>query len=311
MKKQLSYKELTDKFIHRKFSPNRPTVNSLSGGRTSSYIAANYPADIDIFSIVCLSDHNANGAYFKNPEGRKLQQIVNDKLGDELIAKHGEFISTPEDPSIIKTMLDLEQLIGRKITWTRGISFDEMIQQKQSIPNQMMRYCTYLVKILPIFLTLEQMNAIPNRMRIGYRADEFERMLKATESIKIPRIEKQYKNGKPYWQHEKFTNWRENEFVLIRDQVFEEDIIKFWSDKNIQFATDSNCQFCFWKTQQQLRQNFETNKSIMLCAAVHEDMIGHSLNKENTLLQIKNLGLQLDAFGGIKSAGCQAGFCTD
>ena len=28
------------------------TVNSLSGGKTSSYIAANYPADHDVFALV-------------------------------------------------------------------------------------------------------------------------------------------------------------------------------------------------------------------------------------------------------------------
>ena len=31
-------------------------VNSLSGGKTSSYIAANYPADYDIFALVRIED---------------------------------------------------------------------------------------------------------------------------------------------------------------------------------------------------------------------------------------------------------------
>lgn len=33
-------------------------VNSLSGGKTSSYIAANYPADYDVFALVRTDDKN-------------------------------------------------------------------------------------------------------------------------------------------------------------------------------------------------------------------------------------------------------------
>ena len=32
------------------------TVNSLSGGKTSSYIAANYPADYNVFALVRIED---------------------------------------------------------------------------------------------------------------------------------------------------------------------------------------------------------------------------------------------------------------
>ena len=35
------------------------TVNSLSGGKTSSYLAVHYPADYDIFSLVCIDDKNS------------------------------------------------------------------------------------------------------------------------------------------------------------------------------------------------------------------------------------------------------------
>lgn len=32
------------------------TVNSISGGKTSAYLAKHYPADYDIFSLVCIKD---------------------------------------------------------------------------------------------------------------------------------------------------------------------------------------------------------------------------------------------------------------
>ena len=34
------------------------TVNSVSGGKTSAYIAANYPADYNVFSLVRTSADN-------------------------------------------------------------------------------------------------------------------------------------------------------------------------------------------------------------------------------------------------------------
>ena len=104
------------------------TVNSLSGGKTSSYIAANYPADYDVFSLVRTSDKNC-----MYPD-KKLRQIVSDKIGTE-------FIGTLEDDVIIHTMLDLEQYIGEKINWGSGRTFEESIKKKSDyLPNVMTRY---------------------------------------------------------------------------------------------------------------------------------------------------------------------------
>lgn len=55
------------------------TVNSLSGGKTSSYIAANYPADINIFSLVRTNDKSV-----LFPDA-KVRQIVSDRIGHEFV----------------------------------------------------------------------------------------------------------------------------------------------------------------------------------------------------------------------------------
>ena len=47
-------------------------VNSLSGGKTSSYIAVNYPADYNVFSLV-----RTNDKLCKYPD-KKVRQIVSD-----------------------------------------------------------------------------------------------------------------------------------------------------------------------------------------------------------------------------------------
>ena len=68
------------------------TVNSLSGGKTSSYIAANYPADYNVFSLVRTDDKKC-----MFPDA-KIRQQVSDRLGTE-------FIGTLEDDTIIYTIL--------------------------------------------------------------------------------------------------------------------------------------------------------------------------------------------------------------
>ena len=93
------------------------TVNSLSGGKTSSYIAANYPPDYNVFSLVRTDDKKC-----LYPD-KKIRQIVSDKIGIE-------FIGTLEQDSIIQTMLDLEQKIGKKINWVTGITFEKLIEKK-------------------------------------------------------------------------------------------------------------------------------------------------------------------------------------
>ena len=117
------------------------TCNSLSGGKTSSYVAVNYPADYNVFSLVRTNDKTC-----LFPDA-KLRQIVSDKIGTE-------FIGTLEEDAIIYTMLDLEQFIGTKIDWVTGKTFDEIINRngKKYLPNIMQRFCTSEMKLQPNFV---------------------------------------------------------------------------------------------------------------------------------------------------------------
>ena len=145
------------------------TVNSLSGGKTSSYIAANYPADYNVFSLVRTSDKKC-----MFPDA-KIRQEVSDKLGTE-------FIGTLEDDTIIYTMLDLEQYIGQKIQWVTGKTFDDAIIKTNKgtkyLPNKMARYCTTELKTTPIFHWIYKEIQNPVIMRFGYRANETKRAIK-------------------------------------------------------------------------------------------------------------------------------------
>ena len=115
------------------------TVCSISGGQSSAYIAANYPADYRVFSLVTIEDRRCT------PKDKKLVQIVSDRIGKE-------FIATAEDDTILHTILDLEQYIGQRIDWVNLQSFDNVIKNKGGyLPNKMQRFCTVEMKLRAIF----------------------------------------------------------------------------------------------------------------------------------------------------------------
>ena len=122
------------------------TVNSISGGKTSAYIAVHYPADYEVFSVVCIDDKECT------PKDKAIVDYANRKL-EKLIPKYGEFIATAEDDATLKAMMDLEQYLGREIIWVRGKSFDDVIDTgtQTRLPSWARRYCTEQMKLQPIF----------------------------------------------------------------------------------------------------------------------------------------------------------------
>ena len=294
------------------------TVNSLSGGKTSSYIAANYPADVEVFALVCIDDINANAKTAFKVDA-KVRQMVNDKL-QKYCSHMPEFLATAEDPLTIKTMFDLEQFIGREIIWVRGIGYDEVIRQKQMIPNALTSSCTTLTKIKPIFELLYMYFDLPCRMRIGYRADETDRVEDFTENFKIPIYSQLYNKPKKggverteWFQRWEDFKYRVGEFLLVRDNIYNIDVQNFWKpliDAGIiEFPPDTNCQFCFHKMLQQLKINSVRNPSLAMWSAVMESIQGNTFQKEWSMLEIQNVNVQQDLFGQLHSS-CKGGYCT-
>ena len=217
------------------------TVNSLSGGKTSSYIAANYPADYNVFALVRTNDKNC--IY---PD-KKIRQIVSDKIGTE-------FIGTLEDDMIIYTMLDLEQMLGIKIDWVTGKTFDEIIMRENGntfLPSYMRRFCTTEMKLQPIFdWWQKEINEIIE-MRIGFRANEQSRaksMIKKTNengNSVFKTIIGKSKNGKRNKWGE--IEWQKPVFPLIKDGIFKDKIVEYWKGKPVRFAWMNNCVGCMHK----------------------------------------------------------------
>lgn len=279
------------------------TVNSLSGGKTSSYIAVHYPADHELFALVCIDDHNAGGALRRD---KKLMQMVNDKLQVHC-SHHKEFVATAEDPKTITAMLDLEQMIGREITWLRGLGFGDVMDNKKLIPNRTKRFCTTELKIKPIFEYLYYNTPLPVEMRIGYRYDELERAEKFTDTFKFIKSCNNFGQFRNKWET---IVWRTGSFPLIDDKIMHHHIKEYWKWQAIEWPDDSNCQFCFWKAEAQLNKNFKTNRATMTWAGLQEMLRENTFKDKSTLFDISDLDTDKSfSYGG--GSGCQAGFCTD
>ena len=215
-------------------------INSLSGGKTSSYIAANYPADYDVFALVRIEDKQS---VFPD---KKIIQIVEDKI-------QAPFISTAEQDEIIYTMLDLEQHIGREITWVTGKTFDEIIKRpggKKYLPNKMMRFCTIEMKIEPIKKWWWDNIKKPVEQRIGFRASEMKRAKKMLERCQEDGfLHEKFIVGKRKSQNKwKSFKYQKPVFPLIDDGIFKDKVEKYWSDKNVRFAYMNNCVGCFHRS---------------------------------------------------------------
>ena len=255
-------------------------VNSLSGGKTSSYIAANYPADYNVFSLVRTDDKKC-----LFPDA-KIRQEVSDRLGKE-------FIGTLEEDTIIYTMLDLEQHIGTKIDWVSGKTFDDSIIKTKKgtkyLPNKMARYCTTELKTLPILHWMYKEVKEPVIMRFGYRANETRRAIKMMEKTdedgftKVKATFTKLKDGRNSWGIYKYCK---PEFPLINDNIYKDTIEEFWKEKDVRFAYMNNCVGCRWRSPLLLKKmhnkhpekmqwfaDQETNKSKWRSDIMYKDII--------------------------------------
>lgn len=269
------------------------TVNSLSGGKTSSYMAIHYPADYNIFALVTIQDTRCK------TKDDSIIKYVSNKIGQE-------FIATAEDDKTLIVLRDLEQMIGKEIIWVTGNSFEKVNKRMtggKGLPNQMWRFCTTEMKMRPIFDWWYKNINDKVIMNIGIRYDEMERAEKIKNTFKGIVGKRGTRNK---WEE---IEWREAAFPLVTNKIIHPKVVNWANSTNLTFPTDSNCVGCFWKSINQLRKNWEDNPEKMQWFADQEND-KKRWKKEMSYKQILNVGLQMDFDFG-EGAGCQAGFCTD
>jgi hypothetical protein len=273
------------------------TVNSLSGGKTSSYIAVNYPADYNIFALVRTNDESC-----LFPDA-KVRQIVSDRIGHE-------FVGTLEEDMIIYTMLDLEQYIGKEIVWLSDYTFEEVIKKHANyLPNQVTRFCTTDMKVVPIAQWCYDNTDVPVEMRIGFRANEINRANKMidrqVDGIENFKFKIGEKNGRNKWKE---LPYRKVKFPLIEDRIFKDTIEEFWKDKPVRFAYRNNCVGCFHRNELMLKHmSVKAEKQFDWFVNV-EKTHSSTFKKGISYEKIKNHRLQLDLFDEDFN-DCDSGYC--
>jgi hypothetical protein len=211
-------------------------INLISGGKTSAYIAANYKSNYNVFSLVRI-EHNKSK--FKD---EKIRKEVEDRI-------QAPFIATAEDDIIIYTILDLEQYIGKKISWVTGKTFDKVLDTAGTLPDPLRRYCTTQMKLEPIFEWWRQKIKEPAEFRLGFRANEqgrAKRTLAKTNDngcLEIKAIVGKRKTRNKWG----IIEWQKPVFPLIKDNIYKDTIEQYWKDKPVRFAWMNNCVGCFHK----------------------------------------------------------------
>jgi hypothetical protein len=273
------------------------TINSLSGGKTSSYMAVHYPADFNIFALVRTNDKSC-----LFPDA-KLRQIVSDRIGKE-------FIGTLEEDEIIYTMLDLEQYIGKEIIWLSETTFEDIIENKNGyLPNIMTRYCTSKMKVEPIAQWCYDNTQLPVEMRIGFRANEINRANRMIEKeqngIENFKFKIGHKNGRNQWKE---LPYRKATFPLIEDRIYKDSIELFWQDKPVRFAKRNNCVGCFHRNELLLNHLSNTQENKFDWFINQEKSNGGTFKNGITYEKIKSYKLQMDLFDEDFNE-CDSGYC--
>lgn len=222
------------------------TINSLSGGRSSCYMAVKAPAEMNVFAVVLTEQKEAQ------PKDPGLLRRCKEKT-------NLEFFASRELDQTLKNMLDLEDYIGKEIKWVHGESYDSLIRRKGRLPNKRIRFCTEELKVRPIFEycffnMMEDENDVL-LFQIGLRRDEKKRAEKlgncSYEKMKFPYkcdLEGTYK-GNQRW---KTLQYRIMSFPLIEKGIEKKDVQEFWKNKGWKFPEVSNCDFCFFHTKNEM-----------------------------------------------------------
>lgn len=278
------------------------TVNSISGGKTSAYIAKHYPADINIFSLVRIEDTDCLWMKGKDDTTR---QLISDRIGKE-------FVGTAEMDNIIYTILDLEQFIGQEIDIISGDTFEQVIKNAGNyLPNMMARFCTVKMKLEPIFEHLKNKIELPCEMRIGFRPNELSRAETVMERADANGIE----HFKTIVGKSKSRNkwgelpYRKVKFPLIEENITKDVIYNYWQDKPVRFAYRNNCVGCV--NRQPLMISHMASKDIDKIKWFEKQEIrtGNTFIKGVTFTDILKFNKQGLLFEDDDFNECDSGFC--
>lgn len=278
------------------------TVNSISGGKTSAYLAKFFPADINIFSLVRIEDNNC---LWMRGKDEKTRQLISDRIGKE-------FIGTAEMDEIIYTILDLEQFIGKEIKIISGDSFEQIIKNASNyLPNKMTRFCTVKMKLEPIFNYLQSLQILPVKMRIGYRPNEterIERLLQRADENGIEHFETII--GKRKTQNKwGLVPYRKVILPLVDENITKDVIYNYWENKPVRFAYRNNCVMCVNRNPLMISHMTQFEKRKIEWANKIEMQTGNTFLTDIPMSKILKYSVQGTLFNDEDFNDCDSGYC--
>lgn len=274
------------------------TVNSISGGKTSAYMAIHYPTDYNIFSAVLTNDVNCH------PKDKYLLSECQKRIP--------HFYASRELDQTLYAVLELEQLLGTKIDWVASeLTYDDIIIQKKMVPNQYNRFCTQFLKIIPIFqhTYLHYYDGNPVLMNIGFRYDEPKRVKNykcSNNKNKFAYKCSLFGNKRQSWTKE--IEWRVENFPLYNNKITNDNVL-YWANKlNFKFPTVSNCDFCFFHHKNQNRNQYNNYPERINWWIDFEKEIGNTFGNNSMKLYLENFTYLDEDFEEEQEEMCG---CTD
>ncbi len=256
-----------------------PTITSLSGGKTSAWMAINYPTDNYVFALVRTNDPG------HTPHDPGLIAEVRKKCPD--------FVGSLELPETLRCVLELEQKIGCPIEWVWGDAFEEVVtlQKRGYLPNRFARYCTTELKYIPIFDWAAR--SFPSEiveMNLGFRADEPNRVYRMVGGKQIKGSWDFSDLGKceDHPRSRKKHEWRFRQAPLFSDGIKKQHI---YSDRwitSMPFPEVSNCTHCPFHTASEHRKQYSLNPQCAGFWTGLEDSTGNTFLNGMKLQEILN-----------------------
>lgn len=268
------------------------TVTSVSGGKTSSMMAIEFPTDHYIFAVV-LTDHLPSA-----PKDKGLVREIQDRIP--------WFVASHEADLTLLNMLRLEQELGKRIDWvaseysldryiakdtdlpryrsnnlTGKGTLDAIIVYKRMLPNHRVRFCTEETKLVPMFwhCYLNYFDGMPLIMNIGFRWDEPKRVGSWTcdkDRFKFPKSCSIHGGRR---QKHSSIEWRVSQFPMFDAGISKLDVAKYWLEKGWQFPEISNCRFCFHHRDIEQQKQAQIEPANLQWWLEQEEKSGHTFGK--------------------------------
>jgi hypothetical protein len=253
------------------------TVTSISGGKSSCYMALNFPTEHYVFAVV-LTDHTPSA-----PKDKALLRECQNRIPS--------FVASHEADQTLLNVLRLEQELGTEIKWVSAeFSLDQFVLSqtdlpsyrsgKPMLPNATTRFCTIEQKIKPIFwhCYMNWWNGDPFLMNLGFRWDERRRVENwncKNDRMRFPVSAPVY-GGK--WR-KKEIEWRVPRFPLYEERITHDDVRRFWAKKGWEFPEISNCRMCFHHTDIQLQRQAQADPDNAQWWVDAEARVGNTFGK--------------------------------